>query len=92
MTAGIRLHESLKHPKCVEVINKMIDERINSPVSNEKKIIDYIIVYEYCNNDLCIKVCDLIKNGWQPLGGISQSIRSSSDYPNFIMQAMVKYE
>jgi hypothetical protein len=51
-----------------------------------RKIVDYMVVVEDKIGTIQDKVNRLIKEGWQPLGGISSSYRSSDE------QAMVKYE
>ena len=51
-----------------------------------RKIVDYMVAVEDNFGTIQDKVNRLIKEGWQPLGGISSSYRNNDE------QAMVKYE
>lgn len=51
-----------------------------------RKIVDYMVVVEDNFGNIQDKIKQLIKEGWQPLGGISRSYRRND------AQAMVKYE
>ena len=52
---------------------------------NNNKIIDYYLLRDE-NQHIADRVRELIKEGWQPLGGIFEN--SYNDY----IQVMVKYE
>jgi hypothetical protein len=54
-----------------------------------KKIVKYVIIETHSARDLRVEVNEAIKNGWQPLGGVSVSTDGS--YTAYI-QAMVKYD
>ena len=51
-----------------------------------KKIIDYMVVRESIRGNFTETIRNLIAEGWQPFGGVSNSMN------NAIIQAMVKYE
>jgi hypothetical protein len=52
-----------------------------------KKIIDYLPIFERSIYPFGIIIKDLMKEGWQPLGGISYS-----SINEIYIQVMVKYE
>lgn len=56
------------------------------------KIKQYTIVFDLAPNDLIKKVNDMIKDGWQPIGGIALGImHPEGDHQKTIqLQAMVK--
>lgn len=55
----------------------------------ENKIIDYIIIGEKYSTELIPKVLEKLKEGYTPLGGISVSLGT---YSNWFAQAMIKFE
>lgn len=55
----------------------------------EKKIVDYVLIHEWDLSKLEDVVIQHIKNGWQPIGGVSFA---SDDANRDYVQAMVKYE
>ncbi len=53
-----------------------------------KRIIGYVILYQYSVMDLQNEVKKFIGDGWQPLGGVAVSKQGL----DMFFQAMVKYE
>ena len=57
-----------------------------------KEIIDYIVVYGRDRAHLIDNVNSQIKAGWQPLGGVSVCLYTTSGNYTEYYQAIVKYE
>ena len=56
------------------------------------KVIDYCVAHASTPDTLVMVVAELIKEGWQPMGGVSMT-PPSRDFPHSrIAQAMVKHE
>jgi len=56
-----------------------------------RKIVEYSIAFSITSYDLEKKVNSLIKNGWEPIGGLSVIDSHASGHRPY-SQAMVKYE
>jgi len=57
------------------------------------KIIDYKVISEYGTDALSQKVMPAIRSGWQPLGGVSAFVNSSTGQTGqMFSQALVKYQ
>ena len=57
-----------------------------------RKIIDYKIVTSWSDESLSEKVCDILKEGWQPYGNIVEIRKNCREDETILRQAMVKYE
>lgn len=56
----------------------------------EKRITEYTIVVEQQSNTFLIKTNELIRQGWQPQGGVSWYY-DSENKQGLMSQAMVRY-
>ena len=60
------------------------------------KITDYKVISEYGTDALSKKVMSAIRNGWQPLGGVSAFVHtinsSTGQTGQMFSQALVQYE
>ena len=58
-----------------------------------KQIIDYKVISDYGTDALSQKVMSAIRSGWQPLGGVSAFVNSSTGQTGqMFSQALAKYE